>query len=121
LVIAHQRRDLAVTLVDRRRKSADFLQRATAALGMRPRVSVRCCDASAVIAAGERFDAVTARGFGPPDRTLAVAAQLVRPGGRILISEPPAGHDWSAVQLEALGLTLRRVGTLAVFAAAKAG
>ena len=70
MVVANDRPDLAVTLVDRRQKCADFLERSIAALGFRDRVTVRCCDTNALIAAGERFDAVTARGFGPPARTL---------------------------------------------------
>ena len=70
MVVANDRPDLAVTLVDRRQKCTDFLERTVAALGWRDRVTVRCCDTEALIAAGERFDAVTARGFGPPARTL---------------------------------------------------
>jgi 16S rRNA (guanine527-N7)-methyltransferase len=115
LVVAHDRPDLTVTLVDRRQKCADFLERAVAALGLRERVTVRCCDASALIIAGDRFDAVTARGFGPPSQTLRAAAHLVRPDGRILISEPPEGDRWSPDEVRALGLTRRRVGAVAVF------
>ena len=82
LVVANDRPDLAVTLVDRRQKCADFLERSVAALGFRDRVTVRCCDTSALILAGERFDAVTARGFGPPSRTL-------QSGGRSRAFERP--------------------------------
>lgn len=117
LVLAHDRPDLAVTLVDRRQKCTDFLERATASLGLRERVVVRCCDTSSLIAGGEHFDAVTARGFGPPSRTLRVAAQLIRSGGRIVISEPPEGDRWSPGQLEELGLTHRRMGAVVVFTA----
>ncbi|HEX4980918.1 MAG TPA: RsmG family class I SAM-dependent methyltransferase [Ilumatobacteraceae bacterium] len=115
LVVAHDRPDLAVTLVDRRQKCTDFLERAVAALGLRERVTVRCCDANALIIAGDRFDAVTARGFGPPTQTLRAAARLIRPEGRILISEPPEGDRWSPDELDALGLARRRVGAVAVF------
>ena len=80
LVVASDRPDLAVTLVDRRRKCTDFLERTTAALGWRDRVTVRCCDTDALITAGERFDAVTARGFGPPERTLAGGRAADRSG-----------------------------------------
>ena len=115
LVVASDRPDLAVTLVDRRQKCTDFLERTTAALGWRERVTVRCCDTSALITAGEQFDAVTARGFGPPELTLEVAAQLIGPGGRIVISEPPHGDRWSPDQLSRLGLAHRREGAVAVF------
>ncbi len=84
-------------------------------MGWRQRVTVRCCDTAALITAGERFDAVLARGFGPPDLTLEVAARLVSPGGRIVISEPPHGDRWSPDQLERLGLSHRREGAVAVF------
>jgi len=36
-----------------------------------------------------------ARGFGPPSRTLQLAVRLVRPGGVVVISEPPDGDRWS--------------------------
>ena len=115
LVVASDRPDLAVTLVDRRQKCTDFLERTTAALGWRERVTVRCCDTDALITAGERFDAVTARGFGPPERTLEVAARLIGPGGRIVISEPPQGDRWSPDLLRRLGLAHHREGAVAVF------
>lgn len=115
LVVAGDRPDLAVTLVDRRQKCTDFLERTTAALGWRHRVSVRCCDTASLITAGERFDAVIARGFGPPELTLDVAARLVGPGGRIVISEPPDGDRWSSDQLDRLSLSHQRAGAVAVF------
>jgi 16S rRNA (guanine527-N7)-methyltransferase len=115
LVVANDRPDLVVTLVDRRQKCADFLERSVTALGFRDRVTVRCCDTRALIVAGERFDVVTARGFGPPSRTLEVAADLVRPSGRIVISEPPAGDRWSSDQVEQLGLDYHREGAVVVF------
>jgi 16S rRNA (guanine527-N7)-methyltransferase len=115
LVVATDRPDLSVTLVDRRQKCTDYLERAVAALGFRDRVTVWCCDTSALIGAGEQFDAVTARGFGPPSRTLRVAEKLVRPGGRIVISEPPEGDRWSSELLDRLGLLHRRQGAVAIF------
>jgi 16S rRNA G527 N7-methylase RsmG len=115
LVVATDRPDIWVTLVDRREKCTDFLERAVTALGIRDRVTVRCCDTSALIAAGERFDAVTARGFGPPSGTLVIASKLMSPGGRIVISEPPEGGEWTLEQLQRLGLAHRRVGGVAVF------
>lgn len=115
LVVANDRPDLSVTLVDRRQKCTDFLERAVAALGFRDRVTVRCCDVSTLIGAGEQFDAVTARGFGPPSRTVDTASKLVRPGGLIVISEPPEGDRWIAEQVGQLGLTHHREGSVTVF------
>jgi 16S rRNA (guanine527-N7)-methyltransferase len=115
LVIATDRPDLAVTLVDRRQKCADFLERAVAALGLGGRVMVRCCDVTALIGALDQFDAVTARVFGPPTATLRAAARLVRSGGRIVISEPPEGDRWISGDVQRLGLTQRREGAVAVF------
>jgi len=118
LVVANDRPDLAVTLVDRRQKCADFLARSVTALGLRDRVTVRCCDTSALVAAGEQFDAVVARGYGPPSRTLDVAAKIVRPSGRIVISEPPEGDRWSPDQVARLGLVHHRQGAVTVFTSA---
>jgi 16S rRNA (guanine527-N7)-methyltransferase len=115
LVVAADRPDLSVTLVDRRQKCTDFLERAVAALEFRDRVTVRCCEAGTLIVAGEQFDAVTARGFGPPSPTLRLAAKLVCPGGRIVISEPPEGSRWSSEPLDQLGLAHHREGAVAVF------
>ena len=86
LVIAHDRPDLRLTLVDRRSKRTDFLRRVVRRLRWSTRVDVVTADVEAVI--GRRgpaaFDAAVARGFGPPDTTLRFATQLVRAGGRIV-------------------------------------
>ena len=116
LVVAADRVDLAVTLVDRRRNERRFARTGGGLAGTRgPR------DGSL----GRRrlpwwrrvsaFDVVTARSFGPPSQTLRVAAKLLRPGGRIVISEPPAGRRWPPEQLAQLGLTHQSHGTVAVF------
>ncbi|MEL6986123.1 MAG: hypothetical protein AAFO29_27080, partial [Actinomycetota bacterium] len=54
--------------------------------------------------AREQFDAVVARGFGPPASTLECATPLVRPGGHIVISEPPTRRNWPADGLAELAL-----------------
>ncbi|HSM67599.1 MAG TPA: hypothetical protein VK860_14945, partial [Ilumatobacteraceae bacterium] len=62
------------------------------------------------------FDAVVARGFGPPESTLALAARLARPGGRIVISEPPSGDRWAPEVVASLGVERIAVdGPVAVF------
>ncbi len=93
LVIAADRPDLYVTLLDRRTKRTDFLERSVRRLGWSERVSVLGVDVAA-FSPDSLFDAAVARGFGPPADTLAVAARLVRVGGRVVISEPPTGDRW---------------------------
>jgi 16S rRNA (guanine527-N7)-methyltransferase len=104
LVIAHDRPDLHLTLVDRRRKRTDFLERVVRRLRWSGRVAVIAADVEAVIATDSTFDAAVARGFGPPDTTLRAAARLVRPAGRIVISEPPSGDRWDQETFAELGI-----------------
>lgn len=104
LVIAHDRPDLRMVLLDRRTKRTDFLRRVVHRLQWSDRVEV-IADDVATLLAGEpgSFDAVVARGFGPPELTLSAAARLVRPNGVIVISEPPSGDRWSPETIAALG------------------
>jgi 16S rRNA (guanine527-N7)-methyltransferase len=114
LVIAAARPDLSVVLIDRRQKRTDFLERAVRRLGW-ARVVVWSADVEQVarsVTTGTTpaFDAVTARGFGPPETTLRVAAQLIhRHRGTIVISEPPSsgttdGDRWPPDLLMSLDL-----------------
>ena len=52
------------------------------------------------------FEAVTARSFAAPPITVHWAGVLLRPGGRLVVSEPPADDDdrWPAELLAAAGL-----------------
>lgn len=117
LVIAHDRPDLFLVLVDRRTKRTDFLLRVVHRLDWSGRVQVIAADVSEVAAVeGGAFDAVVARGFGPPASTLTTAVQLVRPGGWIVISEPPSGDRWAPEMLDTLGVVrLPVAGSLAIF------
>lgn len=47
-----------------------------------------------------RFDGVTARSFGPPAVTAECAAPLLRKGGALVVSEPPAERGRSAADQE---------------------
>jgi 16S rRNA (guanine527-N7)-methyltransferase len=115
LVIAHDRPDLSVVLVDRRQKRTDFLRRAVMRLGWSDRVSVVEGDASAVAnMSGGEFDAVVARGFGPPEITVALAHRLVRARGRVVISEPPAGDRWDERRLADIGVSRVEAGPSSV-------
>jgi 16S rRNA (guanine527-N7)-methyltransferase len=103
LVIAHDRPDVSVTLLDRRAKRTDFLARVVSRLGWTDRVTVVCADVDG-FTPPRGFDAVVARGFGPPERTLAVASRLTRMGGLVVISEPPEADRWSNDTLDRLGV-----------------
>ena len=108
LIIAHDRPDLHVTLIDRRTKRTDFLERVVSRLGWTERVEIIAADAERVaVEQPSRFDAVVARGFGPPVKTLELAVRLVRPGGTIVISEPPEGDRWVDVSLVRSGVVNR--------------
>lgn len=120
LVLAAADPATEVWLVDRRRRRADFLERAVRRHRWR-HVTVRCADVADVARAVDRgelapFDVVTARGFGPPETTLRVARSLLAPTGWIVISEPPTGDRWPPPLLEELALRSERRGPVRVFA-----
>jgi 16S rRNA (guanine527-N7)-methyltransferase len=121
LVIAWDRPDLTVVLVDRRARRTDQLHRAARRLGMDGRVTVRATDVAELVraarAGAERFDAATARGLGPPERTARAALALVRPGAPVVISEPPEGTHWTLERIDRLGVTVAREGAVAVLRA----
>ena len=51
------------------------------------------------------FDVVVSRSFGPPAATVECGVGFLRPGGRLLISEPPANRSWPAGPLAEIGLS----------------
>jgi len=51
-----------------------------------------------------RYEAVVARGFGPPAVTAECGAPFLSVGGRLLTSEPPDQRPWPAGPLGKLGL-----------------
>jgi 16S rRNA (guanine527-N7)-methyltransferase len=116
LVIAFRRRDLAVTLVERRSKRADLLRYGVRALDLTESVIVVDGDSATLadVLASQpdpvrrAVDVVTARSYGPPLVVLAVATPLLRAGGVVLISEPPLGGStlerWTASDLRTLGV-----------------
>lgn len=109
LIVALERPAVRVTLVDRRTKRIDALQRAIVRLGWAERVvalAAEATDLAADPAWSHSQDAVVARGFGAPELTLGVAARLARVGGWVVISEPPSGHPprWDAVWCAAAGV-----------------
>ncbi len=95
LIIAHDRPDLRLLLVERRAKRSDFLRRAVAALGMLDRVVVSGEDTEQMLRSPvhiAQYDVVTARAFGPPELTLRCAAGLLRSPGTLVVSLPPGGE-----------------------------
>lgn len=121
LVVVHDRPDLHVTMIDRRLKRTDFLERMVRRHGLTDRVDVLGADAEHIVDECERgsrprFDAGVARGFGPPAETLRIMGRLVRSGGRLIVTEPPDGDRWDPTVLEELGLDRQPDGVgVAVF------
>jgi 16S rRNA (guanine527-N7)-methyltransferase len=99
---------LSAVLIDASQKRCSFLVWAVAELELGDRVEVWCGRAEEIgrqDRAREQFDAVVARGFGPPATTLECATPLLRPGGQVIISEPPVHRSWPAEGLIELGLS----------------
>ncbi len=108
-------------LVDRRVGRTDVLIRAVHALNLTDQVTVRCCEITDMTkdsAWAKHFDVAMSRGLGPPIQTLNLSRDLVKPGGVIIISEPPPDSDsrWDEQQVRALGLEgPSRIGAVAMF------
>jgi 16S rRNA (guanine527-N7)-methyltransferase len=93
LVLAAEVPELELVLVDSARRSVVFLRWAIEELEISARVEV--VDARAEdLGRDEKWRgslaAVIARSFGPPAVTAECAAPLLRVGGRLVVSEPPA-------------------------------
>ncbi len=100
-------------LLDANLRRSEFVGAAADRLGLGDRVRVlheRAENAGREASLRYRFDLVVARGFGPPAVTAECASPFLRPGGRILVSEPPTSTEgrWSASGLTTLGLRSER-------------
>ncbi|MBI4883325.1 MAG: class I SAM-dependent methyltransferase [Actinobacteria bacterium] len=107
LVIAMRRPDISVMLVERRRSRSDLLQKAVRALGVTDHVEVFAGDVAALARIRPNsFDAVTARSFAAPQVTSRWAAELLAPGGTLVVSEPPqeSSGRWPTAMLGSVGL-----------------
>ena len=109
LVIAIDRPDLDIVLIDRRTKRTDFLARMVRRLDLVDRVEILPADVTVAIDRWPGcFEIVVARGFGPPETTLRAGLKLMTPTGAVVISEPPSGHQWQEPLLAELGVTVDR-------------
>lgn len=99
-------------LVDRRAKRIDLVTRLIGRLGLRDRITAWAGDVAdmALVDKGP-WDVATSRGFGSPSYTAEHAAPLVRPGGWLLVSEPPGslGERWTGDDVTRHGLHLEDV------------
>ncbi len=103
----------SAVLIDASQKRCSFLVWALSELGLNDRAEVWCGRAESLgheERARERFDAVVARGFGPPAVTIECATPLLRSGGRIVVSEPPVKRNWPTDRLADAGLTQQEAG-----------
>jgi len=121
LIVAFDRPELELVLVDRRSGRTDSLTRSVSALKLGSRVSVKCSEIGDLVRDGKffkQFDAAISRGLGPPLETLKLSRDLVKPGGVVVISEPPLTTQsrWNPDDVSSLGLEGPvRQGAVAVF------
>lgn len=106
LVVGVARPDLRLVLVDAMGKRCRYLEWAVDTLGLDAQVVEGRAESVGRDDLRGAADAVTARSFGPPATTAECAAPLLRPGGLLLVSEPPDGDDdrWPSPGLTELGL-----------------
>lgn len=110
LVIASERTDCVVVLVDRRATRMDALARGVVATGLDQRAHVITADVRNLGTSPDHrgmYDVVVSRGFGPPEVTATLARPLLRDGGLLLVSEPPEPQParWEGQWLLRLGFS----------------
>lgn len=128
LVLANLWPTARAVLLDSQRRRCAFLQSAVEILGLAERVDVRWGRAERLArdpGLRGRFDLVVARSFAAPPITAECAVGFIRPGGRLVVTEPPAEIDgvdatrWPEEGLAKLGLSdpevRRGVGVGVVF------
>ncbi len=93
------------TLVDARSKRTRFLNEALEPLDLQGRTRILTGRIEELLVELGVHDVVTARSFGPPSATVELASHLLKPGGTVLVSEPPGGRLWAADGLRSVGLT----------------
>jgi 16S rRNA (guanine527-N7)-methyltransferase len=111
LVLAGAWPTTAVRLLDANQRRCAFLRRAVRDLGWEERVVVderRAEQAGRDPGVRAGADAVVARSFAPPAVTAECGSPLLRPGGLLIVGEPPDGGPsrWPARSLAELGLAV---------------
>ncbi|MGC9154445.1 MAG: RsmG family class I SAM-dependent methyltransferase [Ferrimicrobium sp.] len=114
LILLSELPSIRLTLVEVMIKRANFLETTIdeAGFGERAHVVIRRAEELAHDAEHrERYGFVTARSFASPAVTAEVATGFLRPGGKVIVSEPPesTGERWPADGLALLGLSLSQV------------
>jgi len=110
LILAEEWPQASAVLLESRQRRCAFLDAAAEQLQLGGRVTVACGRAED-LARDHAFRAsvelVVARSFGRPAVTAECAVGFLRPGGRLLVAEPPdtEGDRWPAAGVAALGLT----------------
>lgn len=105
-------------LLDAGHRRADFLTSAVARLGWEGRVTVVLGRAEELGRSADlrgQMDLVSSRAFGPPAVTAECGSPFLRPGGHLVVSEPPpdgagSAPRWPAEGLEELGLEIVDAG-----------
>ncbi|MGH9184056.1 MAG: 16S rRNA (guanine(527)-N(7))-methyltransferase RsmG [Acidimicrobiales bacterium] len=114
LVLAVTLPETRWVLVDASHRRTAFLRAAVERLGLAGRVEVLRERAEVVGRQRRhrgRYDTVVARSFGSPAVVAECGSPLLRPGGFLVVSEPPApvgAGRWPAEALEVLGLRVAR-------------
>jgi len=103
------------TLVESQQRRARFLEVAVGRLGLGPRIVVvreRAEVAGRDPGLRARFEAVFSRSFGPPAAAAECGAAFLRPGGRLVVAEPPEADErrWPVEGLTAVGLVVESRG-----------
>lgn len=109
---------LAISMLDTSERRCSFLTWAVSELGLSERAEVLHKRAEEFASEGsnrETYDAVIARGFGPPAATIESGAPLLRVGGKLMISEPPEQREWPSSPLAQVGLRFIETGKVAIF------
>jgi 16S rRNA (guanine527-N7)-methyltransferase len=109
LVLALRWPDARGVLLDAGARRGEHLEAACRDLGLADRVAVvvaRAEDAARNADWRGSVELVVARAFGAPAVTAECAVGFLRPGGRLVVSEPPGGEPsrWDPVGLVRLGL-----------------
>ena len=116
LVVASEREDLTLTLIDRSTARVTFLQAAIEQLGISGRVQALCGDITELAHHSllrHSYDGVFCRSFASPAITAECAAGLIKIGGLLVVSEPPDPRPdrWSQEALAQLGFTEQEIIT----------